>query len=100
MILTLRRTGGFAGIRESLGTVDSAHLDGAAQRALAAQVKALDRLASGSAGPGADQFHYEVEVRESGQPPRTLIVADEGNPDSPAFQALMALMGTLGLAVS
>lgn len=98
MILTLRRTGGFAGIQETLGTLDTASLGGEAQRAFAARLKELEQLAALPAH-GADQFHYELDIREPGQAPRTLTIVDEGDPDLPAMRALSALMETLGLPV-
>ena len=97
MILTLRRTGGFAGIRETLGTVDTASLGGAAQRALAAQLKALELEAEPAFG--ADQFHYEVEIQEPGAASRTLVIVDEGDPSLPGYRVLRDLAQTLGLPV-
>jgi hypothetical protein len=99
MILSLRRTGGFAGIQDSLGTMDTAVLSGEAQHSLAAQLRELERLAAMPPSPAADQFRYEVDIREATQPPRTLVILDEGDATQPAQRALVALMETLGLPV-
>lgn len=98
MILTLRRAGGFAGLQQTLGTVDTAALGGAAQRALAAQLKILDQLAPVPA-PGADLFRYEVEIQEPGAAVRTLVVVDEGDADRPDYRALQDLARILGLSL-
>ncbi len=100
MILTVRRTGGFAGIQESLGTMDTAFLGGEAQQCLVARLTELEQLASQATLPGADQFRYEVDIRENAKPLRTLVILDEGDPARPAQRALAALMETLGLPVS
>lgn len=97
MTLTFRRTGGFAGIQEVLGTVDTAGLGGEAQRTLAAQLLDLTRLAAAPASPGADRFRYEVDIQEPGQAPRTLVILDEGDPELPGPRALAALMRTAGV---
>lgn len=97
MTLTFRRTGGFAGIQEALGTVDTASLSSEAQRTLAAQLQELARFAAAPASPGADRFRYEVDILEPGQAPRTLVIVDEGNPELPGFRTLAALMRTVRL---
>lgn len=98
MILTLRRTGGFVGFQEVLGTVDTRTLAGEAQRALAGQLQALGRFALRAPGPGADLLRYELEIQEPGQPSRTLTITDEGDPDNPGLLALKALGKMLDLA--
>lgn len=97
MILTFRRTGGFAGLDEALGTVDTSGLGGEGQSAFAAQLRDLTRLTAAPASPGADRFRYEVDIQEQGQPPRTLVIVDEGDPEIPGLRALAALMQTVGL---
>lgn len=97
MILTLARTGGFAGIRDLLGTVDTTGLDGEAQQALAARLKALASLASTPASPGADLFRYEVTIQAQGQPTQTLTIEDDGEAANPGMQALADLAALLGL---
>lgn len=97
MLLTLRKTGGFAGFQEVLGTVDSRTLGGEAQRVLAAQLKVLEQQPP--AEPGADRFRYEVEVLETGRPSRVLTITDEGDPESPGMKALAVLGRILDLAL-
>jgi hypothetical protein len=98
MILTLKRTGGFAGLQETLGTVDISALGEAAQDAVATHLKALEQAIS-SPSPGADRLHYEVEILEPGKAARTFVIVDEGEPDHPAHLALQDLARTLGLSV-
>jgi hypothetical protein len=45
---------------------------------------------------GADLMHYEITVTEAGAPPRTIVVVDEGPPDSPGMEEVHALLTLLG----
>lgn len=99
MLLTFRRTGGFAGIQVDLGTVDTSDLVGEARRVFVDRLQNLKRLAVTPAAPGADHFRYEVDIQERGQPAQTLIVTDEGDPELPTMRALASLMESLNLAV-
>ena len=97
MILTIRRTGGFAGVEELLGTVDAARLDAEARRRLDRQLEDLSDLTNAYEPSSADTFRYEVEVAGPGRTRNLVSVEDEGDPEHPAFKALVALMRTLGL---
>lgn len=97
MILTIRRSGGFAGLEELLGTVDAARLDPAARQKVSAQLENLADLTSGHEPIGADGYRYEVDIQGPGQAHQLLALDDEGDPEHPAFRALRALMRTLGL---
>lgn len=99
MLITFRRTGGFAGIQEELGTVNVDVLVGEAHRVFVDRLQELKRLAVTHSAMGADLYRYEITIEESDQPPETLIIIDDGDPEQPAMQALISLMESLNLVV-
>jgi hypothetical protein len=96
MRITIKRTGGFAGIEDDLGSVD---LGEESRPEVAIALQNLARQLEGNFSPGADRLHYEIEIQESGKPPRRLIVLADGEPDLPEMRALEALFTALGLTV-
>ena len=97
MRIRMKRLGGFAGVEESLATVDSDRLPGALADRLGEHVAQLITLcAQTPRSEGADQFHYEIEITGPGAPPRTLTVVDEGDPDLPAMKHVAAILDLAG----
>jgi hypothetical protein len=97
MTIKIERRGGYAGLEEKLASVNLQELPKAIADQLRERLAHLSRLASQNvASVGADQFHYSIEVDEPGAALRTLTVVDEGNPDDPALQSLMAILELLG----
>ena len=97
MIITLRHSGGFAGIEQELGSADTGTLAEGPRREVA---KALKVLEEARPSVGADRVQFEVEIREPGSSPRRLIIPDEGSPQSLAMQALGDLAAALGISVT
>jgi hypothetical protein len=96
MQVTVRRSGGFAGIDEEVGSVDTASLDAGARE----QVERLVEEAGFFALPaavedevGADQFRYDVTVSEGG---RTHAVAFRG--EGPRAETLRRLVDAVAAA--
>lgn len=95
MRISVKRTGGFAGVTEELASVDTASLN----RASALQLEQMVREARFFDLPaeipgttiGADLFRYEVTVTE-GDRQHTVAFADDGAEIAP----LRRLMGALG----
>jgi hypothetical protein len=82
MKILVRRTGGFAGISETLYDVDTSTLDASAAAELERKVRQLESEASSegaAAKPvGADLFKYEISLTDQlGQ--RTITVPDDGS---------------------
>lgn len=77
MIITVRQTGGYAGIDQPIGTVDTALLEPRAAAAVRARVAELTEEAERGQPVGADMFRFEVDVVEEGGPTRTFTMADE-----------------------
>ena len=99
VVIHLKRYGGFAGLEQHLGSVDTATLGTELRQEVETHLLALTRLVAGHTSPGADRLEYEVEVLAPGQHPLRLIVPDEGDPDQPELQALSELAFSLGLAL-
>ena len=100
MIISLFRRGGFAGLEQSLGSVDLDGLPSTTARTAEARVARLDQaLRNLPAGEGADRFRLDVQLRTA-VGIRTLSVIDEGDPQSPPMQALQELAEGLGLSLA
>jgi hypothetical protein len=72
MDITVRRTGGFAGIART-ARVRTDDLDPAAADELRALVRGADLPAVRSAPSGADRFQYEIHVRDGGREQRAIV---------------------------
>ena len=83
MKILMRRTGGFAGLDETLGELDTASLqrdEAAAIEQLAGQLDTTRRAASAEKQRvGADFVKYEISLAD-GQNRRSLVIADDGSP--------------------
>ena len=90
MQIKVRRTGGFAGIEEELGSVDTASLEGGAREQLETLVREVDFFSLPAAiegEVGADQFRYEVTVEDGGRG-QTVVFTGEGGPQAEALRRL------------
>jgi hypothetical protein len=72
MDITVRRTGGFAGIART-ARVRTDDVDPAAADELRALVREADLAAVKSAPSGADRFQYEIHVRDGGREQRAIV---------------------------
>lgn len=95
MKISVRRSGGFAGLSEELVALDTANLDAsAAQRAeqLVGEIRFFELPPEIAVGTiGADMFRYEVTVTDAGRQHSVGFVAD----DSPATARLRGLVDAL-----
>src|SRR5437899_8556537 len=94
MIITIKRSGGYAGVEQVLATVDSSKLTSerdARVQSLIARLSGL--LANRGVGEGADRFQYEVTVTGNGEGTKSMTVIDEGNPQDAAIQIVTQLIG-------
>jgi len=96
MIITLKRTGGFIGIEQDLGSVDLAGLDKDQRQEVMVRLQTLSDLVATIPAPGADQLQYEIGIVESGRSPRSLTVLDESPPQQ--ARTLAELLSSLGLS--
>jgi hypothetical protein len=79
MIITLRRSGGFAGIARKPTTVDTAQLPRDAAKVIHGLVASSDFFAlpvAGKGGAQADRFEYTLEIEDQGR--KHKVVAREG----------------------
>ncbi len=92
MTITIKKTGGFAGIEESIGSIDTADLAPEQSARVRETVVALEQLhASGNQPIGADFMRYEIDVRD-GDDTHHLVFVDDADPDSPYRRPLEALL--------
>jgi hypothetical protein len=94
MTITIKRSGGYAGVEHVLATVDSSKLTGeqdARVRSLIARLSGL--MANRGITEGSDRFEYEVTVTGNGEGTKSVTVIDEGNPQDQAMQIVTELIG-------
>lgn len=98
MIIRISRSGGFAGIEENLGTINTGNLQKeAAARAedSIAQITRLLEEKSDYPPVGADMLHYEIEIIDEKGGHQSLVLVDEGDDKSPLMKALYGLLDSL-----
>ena len=85
MRVSIKRTGGFAGLIDDLGSAEAPPSS--------ALVSAVERLRSAGVGEhiGADLFRYEVTVEEGGRS-ETRTFQDGDPPESPVLRELIGLV--------
>ena len=92
MNISVRRTGGFAGLTEELGTVDTEHLDSTLAQQIEEKIRSLNffALPATVAGDsvGADMYRYEITVRE-GDHTHTVAFQDDGSPQTAPLRQLV-----------
>jgi hypothetical protein len=99
MKIRVRRTGGFAGLDETLYDVDTGTLSASAASELDRKLSSLDAaVRSEGAAPrpaGADLFKYEISVRDR-QRQRSLVVTDDGAAASQVMRELLDELSRIG----
>lgn len=97
VIVRVTRSGGFAGLLEELGTVDTRSLGPAEAAKVKEQIAELERLgaALGDQTIGADMFRYEVEIEDEQGRHRKLILTHEGDPSVPVPEPLGELLSAI-----
>ena len=98
MIIKISRSGGFAGIEEELGTINTGILqEEAAARAENSVAELMHVLDETGAYPpvGADMFRYEIGITDEEGRHQKLTLVDEGDPESPSMRALYQLLNAL-----
>jgi len=86
MKVSIKRSGGFAGLSDELGSAAGSH-----QSALGEAVRRLKARAGAEDQIGADLFRYEVTVDEGGAS-QTLTVRDGDPPASDSLRELLGLV--------
>jgi chemotaxis regulatin CheY-phosphate phosphatase CheZ len=96
MTITIKRSGGFAGIEQVLAQVDTKSLTrDQIERVKSGIARLSGLLAKKSPSAGADRFQYDVTVTEDAGAAKTMTVIDQGNPKDPALMALMDLISSV-----
>ncbi len=93
MRITITRTGGFAGLDQTLASVDTGRLPKDSGEKLRQHIARLSALIGQTPLPeGKDYLCYTIVVTEAGSPPASFSVLDEGDPDSPLMKELTAIL--------
>jgi len=92
MQISVKRTGGFAGLSENVATVNTAKLNAAAAQQVEQMIQGIsffDLPAAVSGGTiGADLFHYEITVTEGGRQ-KTVAFDDDHSPETAPLRRLV-----------
>ncbi len=82
MNIRIRQSGGFAGVEQNLGSVDTSDLAQEKATRLEKCIAELKRFeaAAGEAPVGADMFRYQIEIRDD-QGARQTLVFVHGEPE-------------------
>jgi hypothetical protein len=99
MKILVRRTGGFAGVDETLYDVDTSTLATSAASELERKLSSLEAVvrSQGAATPpaGADLFKYDISVVDQhGQ--RSLVVTDDGSAASQVMREFLDELSRIG----
>ncbi len=92
MLISVKRTGGFAGLTEALGSVDTAQLDEATGRQVEQLVRSVGffSLPTSVAGAvGADLYRYEISVTD-GERRHSVVFEDDGSAATAPLRELVA----------
>jgi Emfourin len=99
MKILVRRTGGFAGLAETLYDVDTSTLAASAASELERKLSSLEAAvrSQGAAPPraGADFFNYEISITDQ-QGERSLTVADDGAAASQMINEILNELSRIG----
>lgn len=88
MKVTIKRSGGFAGLREeTVAVVDTGALSQSQAQRVESAVRKLERAES---PVGADMPRYDIEIRDE-QGTRSVPFLDDGDPKSPLYELLQAV---------
>jgi hypothetical protein len=99
MKILVRRTGGFAGLAETLYDVDTSTLAASAASELERKLSSLEAaVRSQDAAPpraGADFFNYEISITDQ-QGERSVTVADDGGAASQLINEILNELSRIG----
>ena len=98
MNISIKKSGGFAGITEDLGTIDTAKLGAGAARQVEQTVREIgffDLPGTISGGVGADLFRYEITVMD-GDREHTVTFEDDGSPETAPLRSLVDFLSQMG----
>ena len=89
MKVTVKRSGGYAGISDSFN-VDTEKIDGAARQQIEQMVQSIGFFSfpADAAGVGADLMRYEITV-DDGHRQHTLAFSDDGSPQTEPLKRLV-----------
>jgi hypothetical protein len=91
VIISVKRSGGFAGVTEDLGTVNTEQRDAMAANKLEQLVRNVDFFnlpAKVSGGVGFDQFRYEITITD-GEWQHTVAFDDDNSPETMPLRQLV-----------
>ncbi|MBI5102713.1 MAG: hypothetical protein HZB33_12895 [Nitrospirae bacterium] len=92
MVISVKKTGGFAGISEDVALIDTSRYDAALSEKIKELITGIHffalpaRLSGGTVG--ADFFNYEISVSE-GSRRHTVTFADDGSPETLPLRTLL-----------
>jgi hypothetical protein len=94
MQVSIKCSGGFAGVERSFRSLDSRTL---AQPAAARLARCIDELVAASRAQeiagSADQFRYEFTITDApGGAPNSFTIADDGNPSQPPMSLVAEIV--------
>ncbi len=101
MIIRVTRSGGFAGIEEDLGAIDTGAIENEQAREIA---NLMTRLVAAQAQPGsdehvgADMFRYEMAFRDEQGVDQRVSLLDDGDPESQSVRLIGEVLEVLGIA--
>jgi hypothetical protein len=98
VIIKISRSGGFAGIEESIGTINTSNLQEKVAARVEDSVAEVSRLLNETEGyspVGSDMLQYEVEITDARGVPQKLVLVDEGDDQSPIMKAFYQLLDVL-----
>ncbi len=97
MRISAKRSGGFAGLTEDVGTVDTAQLDEVTRSQIEQMIhngRFFELPATVSGGIGADRFNYEITVSEGGRQ-HTVAFTEDGSPQTAPLRRLVDTIAQL-----
>ena len=97
MKIQVKRSGGFAGLNDTVCDLDTANLaaaDAAAVESVGRNLEATLQVQGDKQPIGADLVKYEVVV-SNGQGPRTLVIADDGSKAMEPFHRMLDQLSTI-----
>ena len=98
MNISIKRSGGFAGVTEDLGTINTAQLDATRAQQVEQMVQDIGFFnlpAMLSSGIGADLMRYEVTVID-GNKQHTVAFEDDDGPETAPLRRLVESLTRMG----
>ena len=97
MLVSIKSSGGFAGIERTLGAIDSRSLPEPTALRLSQCIDQLFSISRSTVQVGADFLVYEFTVaREPGGPATRFMISDDGAPTRPPMNLVNEVLGLLG----